>query len=255
MYVRLAFAVAANLESEILLADEVLAVGDAAFQKKCLGKMDAVSKDEGRTILFVSHNMASVRQLCQKGILLEQGRLKSAGNVESVISAYAGKIMKAKSNWDGSAIVQKSDHLHVRSIRLLDKDGQIVQKDVDSRDRVFLSIGFEIWHRDPDLTIGFRLYNSSMVCVFRSLTTDLAVGSVSDFRIGLNNISCEVPLDFLKTDTYSILVDASIYCKGWIIDPERDQDYSVSFNVVNNELSARHAAASPISPAIAWELS
>lgn len=87
MYVRLAFAVAAHLESEILLVDEVLAVGDIAFQKKCLGKMGDVSK-EGRTVLFVSHNMAAVNQLCTKGLLLKNGGLVSSSGIENVISKY-----------------------------------------------------------------------------------------------------------------------------------------------------------------------
>ncbi len=88
MYVRLAFAVAAHLESEILIVDEVLAVGDAEFQKKCLGKMGDVSKGEGRTVLFVSHNMAAVNNLCSTGILLDKGKLITSGGIEMVSSAY-----------------------------------------------------------------------------------------------------------------------------------------------------------------------
>jgi lipopolysaccharide transport system ATP-binding protein len=88
MYVRLAFAVAAHLESEILIVDEVLAVGDAEFQKKCLGKMGEVSKGEGRTVLFVSHNMAAVQSLCGKGILLKDGSLNFTGNAVEAVSAY-----------------------------------------------------------------------------------------------------------------------------------------------------------------------
>lgn len=90
MYVRLAFAVAAHLESEILIVDEVLAVGDAEFQKKCLGKMGDVSKGEGRTILFVSHNMASLKALCQKGILLENGQMVMAGGIHETVQYYMG---------------------------------------------------------------------------------------------------------------------------------------------------------------------
>ena len=89
MYVRLAFAVAAHLDPEILVVDEVLAVGDADFQKKCLGKMDDVSKKEGRTVLFVSHNMAAVRQLCTRGILLRNGELVFGGGTEDCINEYA----------------------------------------------------------------------------------------------------------------------------------------------------------------------
>lgn len=95
MYVRLAFAVAAHLESEILIVDEVLAVGDAEFQKKCLGKMGDVTKGEGRTILFVSHNMAAIKALCNKGILLEHGSLAIAGKMNAVIDSYfIGKVME-----------------------------------------------------------------------------------------------------------------------------------------------------------------
>lgn len=93
MYVRLAFAVAAHLESEILIVDEVLAVGDAEFQKKCLAKMSDVTNNQGRTILFVSHNMASIRALCKKGILLEEGHLKCSGSMSSIIDSYfIGKV-------------------------------------------------------------------------------------------------------------------------------------------------------------------
>jgi len=88
MYVRLAFAVAAHLESEILIVDEVLAVGDAEFQKKCLGKMGEVSKGEGRTVLFVSHNMGSIKALCQKAMLLNYGKIVSFGATDAVISQY-----------------------------------------------------------------------------------------------------------------------------------------------------------------------
>src|SRR5690606_30684822 len=91
MYVRLAFAVAAYLESEILIVDEVLAVGDAEFQKKCLGKMGDVSKGEGRTVLFVSHNMAAVKTLCKSGIVLENGNIAYTGSAEEASNFYLAK--------------------------------------------------------------------------------------------------------------------------------------------------------------------
>ena len=95
MYVRLAFAVAAHLDPEILVVDEVLAVGDAEFQKKCLGKMGDISKKEGRTVLFVSHNMAAVRQLCGRGLLIKKGNIFSSGSVEKVIDDYQGDLFQA----------------------------------------------------------------------------------------------------------------------------------------------------------------
>lgn len=95
MYVRLAFAVAAYLEPEILIVDEVLAVGDAEFQKKAIGKIDEVSRDQGRTILFVSHNMSSVERICTRGIFLERGRITLTGSIDTIISHYA-KYSKAE---------------------------------------------------------------------------------------------------------------------------------------------------------------
>lgn len=96
MYVRLAFAVAAHLESEILIADEVLAVGDAAFQKKCLGKMEDVSRNHGKTILFVSHNLPSVRKLCNKGLILQQGAITANGDIGDIIGQYMGAGMNTQ---------------------------------------------------------------------------------------------------------------------------------------------------------------
>ncbi|GAB6276948.1 MAG: hypothetical protein SAMD01599839_14880 [Rectinema sp.] len=88
MYVRLAFAVAAYLDSEILIADEVLAVGDVKFQEKCLGKMKDVSENDGRTILFVSHSMGAVRKLCQTGVLLDHGKIINQGKMDDVAKSY-----------------------------------------------------------------------------------------------------------------------------------------------------------------------
>ena len=96
MYVRLAFAVAAHLEPEILIVDEVLAVGDVQFQKKCLGKMEDVGK-EGRTVIFVSHNMSAMKTLCQKGILLNEGKIVTQGAIDKAIDCYGGQDIKSSS--------------------------------------------------------------------------------------------------------------------------------------------------------------
>ena len=99
MYVRLAFSVAAHLDPEILIVDEVLAVGDAEFQKRCLGKMDEVSRKEGRTVLFVSHNLTAVQTLCGKGIYLKTGRVAGMGTAEEQIVNYQGRAIKRR--WRG----------------------------------------------------------------------------------------------------------------------------------------------------------
>jgi len=126
MYVRLAFAVAAHLESEILIVDEVLAVGDAEFQKKCLGKMNEVSKGEGRTILFVSHNLDAVKKLCNKGLLLHHGKLIHNGNIDTTLDSY---LMNYSSNEKQSEINYEADEskdAQILKVALKDKEGSDV---------------------------------------------------------------------------------------------------------------------------------
>lgn len=131
MYVRLAFAVAAHLESEILIVDEVLAVGDAEFQKKCLGKMGEVSKGEGRTVLFVSHNMGSVKQLCNNGILLDKGKIVQLGTINKVTDFYADiHLSKGK-----RSLINSITHLHsqlfITSFKINNTDSSEVVLDTD----------------------------------------------------------------------------------------------------------------------------
>lgn len=115
MYVRLAFAVAAHLESEILVVDEVLAVGDAEFQKKCLGKMGDISNGEGRTVLFVSHNMESIKHLCQKSILLTNGTLETYNDTDIVIKKYISDSVNTKKSFG-------SGELKIQHIEIFDKE-------------------------------------------------------------------------------------------------------------------------------------
>lgn len=129
MYVRLAFAVAAHLESEILIVDEVLAVGDAEFQKKCLGKMNDVSKAEGRTVLFVSHHLNSIKNLCNKGILLEQGKIKFNGDIFSVISNYVDSGNRYDTTIDLSKIKYYNDNLVISDIRINQSNKNLLKID------------------------------------------------------------------------------------------------------------------------------
>jgi len=117
MYVRLAFAVAAHLEPEILLVDEVLAVGDAGFQKKCLGKMDEVSHREGRTVLFVSHNMAAIRSLCGRALLLQSGRMSFLGETDTAIEQYLRGKRVNGSDFYSDEIINKLEILNIRGER------------------------------------------------------------------------------------------------------------------------------------------
>src|SRR5215203_630245 len=128
MYVRLAFSVAAHLEPEILVVDEVLAVGDAEFQKKCLGKMQEVSSSEGRTVLFVSHNMPALLNLCNKAILLKSGKFQNMGKADEIVQEYILSV--ATGNTDiGSAIRIRSDKTKLLSVSI--KQNDTYRADVD----------------------------------------------------------------------------------------------------------------------------
>ncbi len=128
MYVRLAFAVAAHLESEILIVDEVLAVGDAEFQKKCLGKMDQVSKGEGRTLLFVSHNMGSIKTLCDKGTVLHNGQLIFSGLIEQAIDNYISNKEEQTNDVSEVCFEQRNEVINITKVRMLNSKHEITNK-------------------------------------------------------------------------------------------------------------------------------
>jgi lipopolysaccharide transport system ATP-binding protein len=165
MYVRLAFAVAAHLEPEILVVDEVLAVGDAQFQKKCLGKMGEVAKG-GRTVIYVSHAMQTVTRLCNRGVLLDEGRIKANGVIDTVVRDYlsSGESTPAHQSWPngngpGDEVVQ------LRSVRVRDIPGSTVHA-VDIRKPIAVELEFEVHANGHQLVPYIHLYNSDGVCVF-----------------------------------------------------------------------------------------
>lgn len=143
MYVRLAFAVAAHLEPEILIVDEVLAVGDAAFQKKCLGKMEDVADKEGRTVLFVSHNMAAVEKLCENGIFLQQGKIIFKGSKSEVITQYLSSVTgEMNTSLKDRLDRQGSGEIKIVNIAIKDEDGNILGE-VKSGQNIFIYLYFE----------------------------------------------------------------------------------------------------------------
>ena len=145
MYVRLAFAVAAYLESEILIVDEVLAVGDYEFQKKCLGKMNDVSKGEGRTVLFVSHNMGSIKSLCTKGIFLKNGELKQAGDIELITELYTRDYLTSGGDERCEIIFDSKTEkqAYITYLALSNEEG-VVKAEYDVFEQVILNVKYVI---------------------------------------------------------------------------------------------------------------
>jgi len=204
MYVRLAFAVAAHLEPEILVVDEVLAVGDMAFQKKCLGKMGDVSK-EGRTVLFVSHNMTAIKSLCQRGFLLSNGRMVLSGDAEDVVRSYLDSGAEALSEkvWPDPQTAPGDETARIHAVRILDSDGHLTsQTDISSS----ISIEIEYWAMSPGipLNVSISIFNSEEVYVLASPSTTDTEWFGNPHPQGLFRSRCVIPGPFFNQGRYSV---------------------------------------------------
>ena len=172
MYVRLAFAVAAHLEPEILIIDEVLAVGDATFQRKCFSKMEKVAK-EGRTVLFVSHNMPSVAGLCERIILLDQGRLVIDGPSHKVVATYlaSGVTAAAEREWAHAEQAPGGEVVRLCAVRVRTEDGCIADV-VDIRRPVLIEMEYEVVKPGYRLMPIFHFYNDESIHLFSAYDVD-----------------------------------------------------------------------------------
>ena len=172
MYLRLAFAVAAHLEPEILVVDEVLAVGDAQFQRKCLNKMQDVGQ-EGRTVLFVSHDMNAITRLCQRAILLEEGRVLLDGPSHSVVRSYIneGRLTRALRTWPNSMEEPGGDVARLRAVGVKTNDGAIAEM-IDIKQPVFIEMEYDVIKPGFVLLPHFMLVNEGGVILFTALDGD-----------------------------------------------------------------------------------
>lgn len=202
MYVRLAFAVAAHLDSEILIVDEVLAVGDAEFQKKCLAKMNEVSKGQGRTILFVSHTMPAVKQLCNKAVLLNQGRVELDGSTAEVINHYLSGKSTAPSGSVQFDLEQDSDLYFTSVVMLNDKGGDVDV--VTNEDCFYIETSFVLNRDIENVEISICFKNSDSVNVFFTSLSDAFGGNIYNFKAGSYTARVKIRSNFLLPDSYSI---------------------------------------------------
>lgn len=163
MYVRLAFAVASNLDSEVLLVDEVLAVGDARFQKKCLSKMNSIG-DEGRTIVFVSHNMGAVTRLCKRAILLADGQIVDDGPAANVVAKYmtSGITQVGCREWYNETEKPGDETVQLLAVRVYDKDGATIDS-TDIRNSITLEMEFQVLNDGYKFLPHFHLFNEAGV--------------------------------------------------------------------------------------------
>jgi len=227
MYMRLAFAVSSHLEPEILIVDEVLAVGDAAFQKKCLGKMGEVAK-AGRTVIFVSHNMTAIRSLCQRAIWLDNGEILESGETNSVILNYIqrGAFATLEKTWEDSVTAPGDETARLRYVSVAPV-GQEPDEPITISTAIEMRVGF--WNYQPDALLNFSvvLYNLEGVAIFNTGS------SPRSFPAGMVEGSFVIPGNFLNDGNYTIRLllvkDTSI--------PLLDLHDLLSFEVLDSERS------------------
>ncbi|MBK6537772.1 MAG: ABC transporter ATP-binding protein [Ignavibacteria bacterium] len=201
MYVRLAFAVAAHLEPEILIVDEVLAVGDAEFQKKCLGKMQEVSSRDGRTILFVSHNMGAISSLCTSAILLEKGLLKSSGSTDNIISQY---LTTENSLKPFQEFEDQDTEVYFKKIAIHSDKEESASNELDVRFPVTIKFSYKVKNFINGTSIAFSIYSKSGTKLFySSVKIDELLENIDD-KTGAHTAEVTIPGYFLTPGSYFI---------------------------------------------------
>ena len=197
MHMRLAFAVAAHLEPEILLVDEVLAVGDAAFQKKCMGKMGEVSK-QGRTVVFVSHNMTAMQSLCQRAIWLLDGQVSADGNSHTVVRGYLQAISQTATDrvWKRPESAPGDDRVRLHRARVLVPDPREITVETPFK------LEFTFWNftAGASLNLSVVLFNTEGACVFNTVSPAMPTPA------GLIRATCQVPSPLLNDGSYRVRI-------------------------------------------------
>ena len=229
MYLRLAFAVAAHLEPEILVVDEVLAVGDAEFQRKCLGKMGDVAQ-QGRTVLFVSHNMSAILRLTQEAIVLNKGQMLMRGPTQEAVDFYlsSGQSQAGERNWDADEIPAASQPFKPISLKIKNGNGKVVDT-VRSTEPVTVEFEYQLDAPVTGLRVGFYLSTMRGEYVLTSFDTD-APNLFEKFdsrKAGCYISRAEIPADIFNEGRYSIGVNASSFgVRRYFMD-----ENAIAFNV------------------------
>lgn len=232
MRVRLAFAVAAHLEPEILIIDEVLAVGDAAFQKKCISKMEDVGSS-GRTVLFVSHSMPAITRLCKRVILLNNGQIAADGKPHEVVNIYlrGSEMTTAEKIWPDIAQAPGGDVVRLRAVRVRLDDGSVTEA-VDIRKAVGIEIEYEVLKPDYVVMPTFSIWNSEGVCLFISMD-QTAEWKNKKRPIGRYLSTGIIPPNFFSEGTHTVTTSL------WTMEPFVKQEYGlvdvVSFQVIDSQ--------------------
>ncbi|HEV7843463.1 MAG TPA: ABC transporter ATP-binding protein [Pyrinomonadaceae bacterium] len=250
MYLRLAFAVAAHLEPEILLVDEVLAVGDAAFQNKCLGKMSAIA-GEGRTVLFVSHNMPAIKNLCNRALLLDNGTIEREGDAVAVVQYYLqGDYQSSKKVWAREKR-PGNDSIKLNMVRILDASGEEVSS-VKLSEPLTVEIDYEVVARGAYVAFSLILFDPDGHVLFGSVSNTEKSHYSTPMDCGRYSSRCVVSGDLLNTGKFSFSLTG--FSANWTDHFRVDQ--VVSFEAIDDGLLRGDyygPYGGPLRPRFPWE--
>ncbi len=253
MMVRLGFAVAAHLEPEILIVDEVLAVGDAEFQAKCIGKMQDISQKNGRTVLFVSHNMGTVKSLCTRSILLKNGSVNKIGSTQDIIETYLSDNIDIEriAKW-GKDERPKSEELELISIKVLNGKKKLEQA-ITTDDNIYVEIEYLLKKDIKNLRVALSLYTPDGVHLFSN--SDFYTQPINRLRsVGLYKSICQLNKRFFNVGKYIVRIDFEIPKDRPIL-----MNHRVSFVVnelIKNQFGPLMSNKPPgiLHPELSWEI-
>ncbi len=230
MYTRLAFSVAAHLEPEILIVDEVLSVGDAEFQKKSLGKMGEVA-DSGRTVLFVSHNLSAIESLCSKCIWLAHGTIENQGEPSEMAQLYS-RTEDAKSEWKQALDGSRVSNPYFKPLRLaiVDKNLDVICRELRADEEIGIMITGWVEKQNIALTVGYALSSSSGSDLFKSVHTDTEQDDWPEISIGHNTLLTWIPPHFLNEGNYKVELLMTLHYQEWLSQPHHNAP-TVQFSI------------------------
>ncbi len=249
MSMRLAFSVAAHFEPEVLVVDEVLAVGDTGFHKRCLDKM-AEAVADGRTVVFISHNLAAVTELCRQGLLLEKGRVAAAGSAAEVVVQYLamGRMEEGRAVIDSA----ETDGSDVRFVGVsVGPPGKEPAPQIDRDEGVEVTVEYEIRKPVAGCQINLELWNYDGVCVLTTGSRDVDPTSTYREEPGRHRMTCRIPAPYLRAGLYSIGLEAAVPDEGVLAQAP----YALTFEVVDLGLPEARIVESTrgaIRPVLPW---
>lgn len=252
MYVRLAFAVAAHMDPEILVVDEVLAVGDVAFQNKCLGAMGDLSRG-GRTILFVSHNMAAVKSLCSRAMLLESGAMAGQGSTDEIVKLYlsaagSGATMREWAPEDALG----DPYCRLLKFELLE-DGTPSSGTVATGGGLQVALTVLVEVPSSILQVGFELASGDAATILQSYHSDGSAGTV--LERGVHRAVCTIPAGLLNSGVYLLRPRVALYFNHWIVNGHPDADLRFQAQLDHPQSQLWHVAREGlVAPVLDWEV-